>query len=295
MVTILPEQEIKNKIKINIFSSFFENIDMPKILLLFLLLYTKLIYGEWIENIQGEYVFGPATTQNKACSEAYNNAIKSALIKKSGITINYFDHEKCSERINDQYNDYTCTNNQIFMSRISGEIIEIKNKKTILKDETNSDRRCIVRMSVKINDDISENDPSFNFSLKTNNKNIFQNCSKINFLVSPTQSMYFTIFFYESDSELLKKIYPNKYDSLFTSIKKENYLRNENTDFLAVNKTDRVISGSFIVLATKQKVKFNDYFENYEEFIKILGEIPKSKRRLLVRPYFIYPNSNKCS
>ena len=41
--------------------------------------------------------------------------------------------------------------------------------------------------------------------------------------------------------------------------------------------------------------KFNDFFANYEEFIKILGEIPKSKRRLLVRPYFIYPNSNECS
>lgn len=268
---------------------------MFKFTLLFLSLYTKLVYGEWIDNIQGEYVFGPATTQNMACSEAYNNAIKSALIKKSGITVNYFDHEKCSERINDQNNEYTCTNNQIFMSRISGEIIEIKNKKTILKDENNSNRRCIVRMSVKINDDISENDPSFNFSLKTNKKNIFQNCSKINFLVSPTQSMYFTVFFYESDSDLLKKIYPNKYDSLFTSIKEKNYLRNENADFLAVNKTDKVISGSFIVLATKQKVKFNDFFANYEEFIKILGEIPKSKRRLLVRPYFIYPNSNECS
>jgi hypothetical protein len=229
---------------------------------------------------RAEYLYGPDTTQNEACNLAIKKAISTALSQELGEYVSAQETLSCKGSTGKNL-DYACELNQLSWSQIDGHI-----NKTIAQDVTVStkDGAMVCTANVKLDVAIPTIKPDPNFQLKaTVNSTIFRVRQKdeIQLDVELSQPGYLAVFnWLPYINNLVNLIDPVPQNSRSSTLIKDEKIIKLSTAWSDSYSSKRKFYDEYlIVVATKKQMHWLSKY-SYEEFSKILHQIPESEKRM---------------
>jgi hypothetical protein len=242
------------------------------------------VYAE-ISSGFGEYLYGPDTSESKACEYAQNKAKSMAISAVSGEAISNEQLLNCKETGNSNSSNQ-CEYNSITWSLIEGDIKSITN--LVTKTEKRSGATsCVVTLSADVVLPSKKPDPNFQIKAKTN-QTVYRTGDDFTIEIESTVPSYFAIFNWlpdendqinrvllrsagdVSDSDILKKNANGGYSfkQTFTATWSKEY---------ALDK--KMHDEWIVVIVTKKPAKWLNTYDQ-DNFKATLREIPNDERRI---------------
>jgi len=261
---------------------------MPKLFKLFISSFIAMNIGAVCAEMSsgfGEYLYGPDTSETKACEYAQNKAKSMAISAVSGEAISNEQLLNCKETGNSNSSNQ-CEYNSITWSLIEGDIKSITN--LVTKTEKRSGATaCVVTLSADVILPSKKPDPNFQIKAKTN-QTVYRTGDDFTIEIESTVPSYFAIFNWLpdendqinrvllknagdiSDSDILKKNAKGAYafKQTFTATWSKEY---------ALDK--KMHDEWIVVIVTKKPAKWLNTYDQ-DSFKATLREIPNDERRL---------------
>jgi len=254
------------------------------ITLLSILLISNCLHAEMAHGV-GEYLYGPETSESKACELAQDKAKSVALISVMGESVSNEEQLYCKET-SGKKSDYDCEYNSVKWSLIEGDLKSPINVKRELDSKTGF-KSCKVSLDVEIIVPQRKPDPNFDVKLKTN-QTVFRVGDDLNLEVESTMPAYFAVFNwlpYENnqvifvpltnssevfDSYVLKKDVGGKFQ----------FKQSFSATWSKAYKGDKKFYDEWVVVVvTKKPYKWLSSYD-LDEFKTKLREIPNDERRI---------------
>ena len=257
---------------------------MQCITLLSILLISNCLHAEMAHGV-GEYLYGPETSESKACELAQDKAKSVALISVMGESVSNEEQLYCKET-SGKKSDYDCEYNSVKWSLIEGDLKSPINVKRELDSKTGF-KSCKVSLDVEIIVPQRKPDPNFDVKAKTN-QTVFRVGDDLNLEVESTMPAYFAVFNwlpYENnqvifvpltnssevfDSYVLKKDVGGKFQ----------FKQSFSATWSKAYKGDKKFYDEWVVVVvTKKPYKWLSSYD-LDEFKTKLREIPNDERRI---------------
>ena len=233
----------------------------------------------------GEFLYGPDTSERKACEAAVQKATTTAVRKIYGEKVSVTEQLSCKEEGSREDNT-NCVYHSYLWNTIDGEI---RSSKLISREIESIDSlsKCTVVLSIEAVRSNEKSDPGFDFKVKLN-QNVFRHNDSLNISIQPTDRMYVTVFgwYPYSKTKVVEKIFPNQYDaknliSELLKIPTESALKkNVSIRVQFPKKTERsFVDEHLIIVASKNPVNWLDAYQ-FETFKKRLTELRKTEKRV---------------
>ena len=254
------------------------------ITLLSILLISNCLHAEMAHGV-GEYLYGPDTSESKACELAQDKAKSVALISVMGESVSNEEQLYCKET-SGKKSDYDCEYNSVKWSLIEGDLKSPINVKRELDSKTGF-KSCKVSLDVEIIVPQRKPDPNFDVKAKTN-QTVFRVGDDLNLEVESTMPAYFAVFNwlpYENnqvifvpltnssevfDSYVLKKDVGGKFQ----------FKQSFSATWSKAYKGDKKFYDEWVVVVvTKKPYKWLSSYD-LDEFKTKLREIPNDERRI---------------
>jgi len=254
------------------------------ITLLSILLISNCLHAEMAHGV-GEYLYGPETSESKACELAQDKAKSVALISVMGESVSNEEQLYCKET-SGKKSDYDCEYNSVKWSLIEGDLKSPINVKRELDSKTGF-KSCKVSLDVEIIVPQRKPDPNFDVKAKTN-QTVFRVGDDLNLEVESTMPAYFAVFNwlpYENnqvifvpltnssevfDSYVLKKDVGGKFQ----------FKQSFSATWSKAYKGDKKFYDEWVVVVvTKKPYKWLSSYD-LDEFKTKLREIPNDERRI---------------
>ena len=257
---------------------------MQWITLLSILLVSNCLHAEMAHGV-GEYLYGPDTSESKACELAQDKAKSVALISVMGESVSNEEQLYCKET-SGKKSDYDCEYNSVKWSLIEGDLKSPINVKRELDSKTGF-KSCKVSLDVEIIVPQRTPDPNFDVKAKTN-QTVFRVGDDWNLEVESTMPAYIAVFNwlpYENnqvifvpltnssevfDSYVLKKDVGGKFQ----------FKQSFSATWSKAYKGDKKFYDEWaVVVVTKKPYKWLSSYD-LDEFKTKLREIPNDERRI---------------
>jgi hypothetical protein len=234
----------------------------------------------------GEYLFGPETSQSKACELAQEKAKSAALTSVIGESISNEQQLFCKET-SGKKSDYECEYNSVAWSLIEGDTKSPTVLKTEIQERTGA-RSCIVTLQVDVIVPSGKPDPNFTINARLN-QSVFRVGD--DFIIEFESSMpsYFAIFnWLPSENNNVNRVLlsnsgdPTEPDNLTKKSVSGKFLFNQ----LFVTSWSDAYSGRkkfvdewVVLVVTKKPYKWLSSYD-LDSFKEQLREIPIDQRRI---------------
>jgi hypothetical protein len=240
---------------------------------------------------RGEHLFGPDTSENRACELAEQRARKAAIQKKTGELVVADDLMVCSEK-----EETSCNLNRMTLSTTNGVIRKVKKLERKIVQGTGGHKKCVIILEVDVGEGTGRYDPNFDMGVQMNNRT-FRSGETMKISVAPTAPMYISVFLWlpwEKTLRQVQKIFPNELDQ-------NNFFQNTTTIptkaadshyDLAVRFPEGVkgqkdrVDEYLMVVGTRTLVNFQRTYA-LEGLNSLLLEIPRSDQRVVRKGYLI--------
>ena len=245
-------------------------------------------------DVTGEFLFGPETSESKACEAAEQKAKQDALRQVLGERFSVSEQLSCREgRAGTDNTD--CVYNTFLWSEIDGDIKQAVRLGNPVVDKTLGASRCVVAMRVEVAEPELAPDPGFDFQVLLSSIRLREG-EALSFSVKPTASMHLAIFGWapSHDKKAVTRIFPNTFDSdALLRAQQENPIPSElgsrrygfQASFPAGLKQDYV-DEYLIFVATKRPVAWLESYD-FEQFRARIREISPPDKRVVKRSYRI--------
>ena len=255
------------------------------------------VWAEWHQGMGEEY-FGSETAEKTACRAAESKAISNIVQRVVGETISSSQLQICHE------NNLTKKEGRDVCQLLSSaftytEATVVGLKKT--KEEmllVNGKRACQVFVSVNLIKESGVTDTGFDPDIRLKQVQLHDGDS-VQLIIKPTQPFFLNLFVYSpylDRHEQVRQIYPNEFEG-GKMIVKNMVLPSKDAGYdiaaqFPANGADGELAGEMILaVATKTERKFRPQFA-LADFNTRLQEIPRSERRVIQLPYFIWASKS---
>jgi len=233
----------------------------------------------------GEYLYGPDTSQSKACELAEDKAKSMALISVTGESVSNEEQLYCKET-SGKKSDYDCEYNSVKWSLIEGDLKSPRNIKKEVESKTGF-TSCKVSLEVEVIVPQRKPDPNFDVKAKTN-QTVFRVGDDLNLEVESTMPAYFAVFNwlpYENNQVIFVPLANSSeaFDSY--ALKKDasgkfQFKKSFSAEWSKAYKGDKKFYDEWVVVvATKKPYKWLSSYD-LDQFKEKLREIPNDERRI---------------
>jgi hypothetical protein len=262
----------------------FKSVCIQWITLFSILLFSICAHAEMAQGV-GEYLYGPDTSESKACELAQDKAKAMALTSVMGEAVSNEQQLYCKET-SGKRSDYDCEYNSVTWSLIEGDLKSPVNVKREVESKTGF-KSCKVTLDVEVIVPQRKPDPNFDVKAKTN-QTIFRVGDDLNLDIESTMPAYFAVFNwlpYENnqvifvpltnsseifDSYLLKKDASGKFQ----------FKQSFSATWSKAYKGDKKFYDEWVVVVvTKKPYKWLSSYD-LDSFKEKLREIPNDERRI---------------
>ena len=254
------------------------------ITLLSILLISNCLHAEMAHGV-GEYLYGPETSESKACELAQDKAKSVALISVMGESVSNEEQLYCKET-SGKKSDYDCEYNSVKWSLIEGDLKSPINVKRELDSKTGF-KSCKVSLDVEIIVPQRKPDPNFDVKAKTN-QTVFRVGDDLNLEVESTMPAYFAVFNwlpYENNQVIFVPLTNSSevFDSYVLKMDvdgKFQFKQSFSATWSKAYKGDKKFYDEWVVVVvTKKPYKWLSSYD-LDEFKTKLREIPNDERRI---------------
>ena len=254
------------------------------ITLLSILLISNCLHAEMAHGV-GEYLYGPETSESKACELAQDKAKSVALISVMGESVSNEEQLYCKET-SGKKSDYDCEYNSVKWSLIEGDLKSPINVKRELESKTGF-KSCKVSLDVEIIVPQRKPDPNFDVKAKTN-QTVFRVGDDLNLEVESTMPAYFAVFNwlpYENNQVIFVPLTNSSevFDSYVLKMDvdgKFQFKQSFSATWSKAYKGDKKFYDEWVVVVvTKKPYKWLSSYD-LDEFKTKLREIPNDERRI---------------
>lgn len=255
-----------------------------QILSLLFSLVTSTSQQEWH---RGEAVeqFGPEVSERAACMAAENKAIFSVVRRVAGESISTSQYQLCNET-----SEEVC---QMLISSTSYTEGMVTGLKKLSTEVSGSGiRSCKVVVDVGVTKDNNKSDVNFDPEIRMTKTQLRHN-EKFNIVVNPNQPTYLSLFYFSP--------YLERHEQVHLLYREEGQIVSRVTlpaqpysfwvTFPPVKVNGNIAGEVMIAVATKNPISFRQVF-SLAEFNQRIQEIPKSERRVVRMPYFVWAQDN---
>lgn len=247
-----------------------------------------------VREVSGEFLFGPETSESKACEAAEQKAKQEALRQVLGERFSISEQLSCRE--GKAVTDNTdCVYNTFLWSEIDGDIKQAQRVSGPFVFESIGAKRCVVKMKVEVAKPELSADPGFDLQVRLNAIRL-KSGDDLSFLITPSAPMHLTIFAWapSSSKDVVTRIFPNAFDPdghmtspEATSVPSKAGGRSYSfqASFPAGLKQDYV-DEYLIFVATKRPVAWLESYE-FDQFRARIREISPPDKRVVKRSYRI--------
>jgi len=262
----------------------FKSVCIQWITLCSILLFSICAHAEMAQGV-GEYLYGPDTSESKACELAQDKAKAMALTSVMGEAVSNEQQLYCKET-SGKRSDYDCEYNSVTWSLIEGDLKSPVNVKREVESKTGF-KSCKVTLDVEVIVPQRKPDPNFDVKAKTN-QTVFRVGDDLNLDIESTMPAYFAVFNwlpYENnqvifvpltnsseifDSYLLKKDASGKFQ----------FKQSFSATWSKAYKGDKKFYDEWVVVVvTKKPYKWLSSYD-LDSFKEKLREIPNDERRI---------------
>ena len=247
-----------------------------------------------VRDVTGEFLFGPETSESKACEAAEQKAKQEALRQVLGERFSVSEQLSCREG-RASTDNIDCVYNAFLWSEIDGDIKQAVRLESPVVDKTLGASRCVVAMRVEVAKPEFAPDPGFDFQVLLRPIRLREGES-LSFSVKPTAPMHLAIFGWapSHDKKTVTRIFPNTFDSdALLRAQEENPIPSElgarrygfQASFPVGLKQDYV-DEYLIFVATKRPVAWPESYE-FDQFRSRIREISPPDKRVVKRSYRI--------
>ena len=254
------------------------------IALLGIFLVSNCIHAEMANGV-GEYLYGPDTSESKACELAQDKAKAMALISVMGESVSNEEQLYCKET-SGKRSDYDCEYNSVKWSLIEGDLKSPTNVKRVVESKTGFNS-CKVSLDVEVIVPLRKPDPNFDVKAKTN-QTVFRVGDDLSLEVESTMPAHFAVFNwlpYENDQVIFVPLinssevfdsYPLKKDAGGKFRFKQSF----SAIWSKAYKGDKKFYDEWVVVVvTKKPYKWLSSYD-LDQFKEKLREIPNDERRI---------------
>jgi len=254
------------------------------ITLLSILLISNCIHAEMAHGV-GEYLYGPDTSESKACELAQDKAKSMALISVMGESVSNEEQLYCKET-SGKRSDYDCEYNSVKWSLIEGDLKPPTNVKRVVESKTGFNS-CKVSLDVEVIVPLRKPDPNFDVKAKIN-QTVFRVGDDLTLEIESTMPANFAVFNwlpYENDQVIFVPLtnLSEVFDSY--SLKKDaggkfRFKQSFSAIWSKAYKGDKKFYDEWVVVvATKKPYKWLSSYD-LDQFKEKLREIPNDERRI---------------
>ena len=268
----------------NLNKEFFRRGYKQGIALLGIFLVSNSIHAEMAHGV-GEYLYGPDTSESKACELAEDKAKAMALISVMGESVSSEEQLYCKET-SGKKSDYDCEYNSVKWSLIEGDLKSPINVKREVESKTGF-KSCRVSLDVEVIVPQRKPDPNFDVKAKTN-QTVFRVGDDLILEVESTMPANFAVFNwlpYENDQVIFVPLtnssevfdsYPLKKDAGGKFRFKQSF----SAIWSKAYKGDKKFYDEWVVVVvTKKPYKWLSSYD-LDQFKEKLRELPNDERRI---------------
>ena len=257
---------------------------MQWITLYSLSLVSNCIHAEMAHGV-GEYLYGPDTSESKACELAQDKAKSMALISVMGESVSNEEQLYCKET-SGKRSDYDCEYNSVKWSLIEGDLKSPTNVKRVVESKTGFNS-CKVSLDVEVIVPLRKPDPNFDVKAKIN-QTVFRVGDDLTLEIESTMPANFAVFNwlpYENDQVIFVPLISSSevFDSYF--LKKDaggkfRFKQSFSAIWSKAYKGDKKFYDEWVVVVvTKKPYKWLSSYD-LDKFKEKLREIPNDERRI---------------
>ena len=249
-----------------------------------LFLVSNCIYAEMAHGV-GEYLYGPDTTENKACELAQDKAKSMALISVMGESVRNEEQLYCKET-SGKKSDYDCEYNSVKWSLIEGDLKSPINVERKVESKTGF-KSCKVSLDVEVIVPQRKPDPNFDVKAKIN-QTVFRVGDDLTLEIESTMPAYFAVFNwlpYENDQVIFVPLSNSSEVFDFHTLKKDaggkfRFKQSFSAIWSKAYKGDKKFYDEWVVVVvTKKPYKWLSSYD-LDQFKEKLREIPNDERRI---------------
>jgi hypothetical protein len=230
-------------------------------------------------------LYGPDTSESKACELAQDKAKSMALISVMGESVSNEEQLYCKET-SGKRSDYDCEYNSVKWSLIEGDLKSPKNIEKKVEPKTGF-TSCKVSLDVEVIVPLRKPDPNFDVKAKIN-QTVFRVGDDLTLEIESTMSAHFAVFNwlpYENDQVIFVPL--TNPTEVFDSypLKKNAGGKFQFKQFFSATwskayKGDKKFYDEWVVVvATKKPYKWLSSYD-LDQFKEKLREIPNDERRI---------------
>jgi hypothetical protein len=252
--------------------------------ILSLFLVSNCIHAEMAHGV-GEYLFGPDTSESKACELAQDKAKAMALTSVMGEAVSNEQQLYCKET-SGKRSDYDCEYNSVTWSLIEGDLKSPINVKREVESKTGF-KSCKVSLDVEVIVPQRKPDPNFDVKAKTN-QTVFRVGDDLNLEIESTMPAYFAVFNwlpYENNQVIFVPL-TNSLEILDSYVLKKDakgkfqFKQSFSATWSKAYKGDKKFYDEWVVVVvTKKPYKWLSSYD-LDQFKEKLREIPNDERRI---------------
>ena len=258
---------------------------MQWITLLSILLISNCLHAEMAHGV-GEYLYGPETSESKACELAQDKAKSVALISVMGESVSNEEQLYCKET-SGKKSDYDCEYNSVKWSLIEGDLKSPINVRRQVVESKTGLKSCKVSLDVEVIVPLLKPDPNFDVKAKIN-QTVFRVGDDLTLEIESTMPAYFAVFNwlpYENDQVIFVPLTNSSevFDSY--SLKKDaggkfRFKQSFSAIWSKAYKGDKKFYDEWVVVVvTKKPYKWLSSYD-LDQFKEKLREIPNDERRI---------------
>jgi hypothetical protein len=252
--------------------------------LLSILLISNCLHAEMAHGV-GEYLYGPETSESKACELAQDKAKAMALTSVMGEAVSNEQQLYCKET-SGKRSDYDCEYNSVTWSLIEGDLKSPINVKREVESKTGF-KSCKVSLDVEVIVPQRKPDPNFDVKAKTN-QTVFRVGDDLNLEIESTMPAYFAVFNwlpYENNQVIFVPL-TNSLEILDSYVFKKDakgkfqFKQSFSATWSKAYKGDKKFYDEWVVVVvTKKPYKWLSSYD-LDQFKEKLREIPNDERRI---------------
>jgi len=237
---------------------------------------------EWHKSEAIEY-FGPEVSEKSACMAAENKAVLNVIRKVSGESVSASQFQMCNEVGED-----VCQILMLSSTHTEGMVTGVRK----LSSEASGSgiRSCKVDLEVSITKDNGKSDVGFDPEIRMTKTQLRHN-EKFKIVVTPTQPTHINLFYFSPYLEPHEQVRWFHVEDQIDYKKEIPDFESFWVTFPPVKVNGNIAGEVMIVVATKKPISFRKVF-SLAEFNQRIQEIPKSERRVVKIPYFIWAKDN---
>jgi hypothetical protein len=246
-----------------------------------------------VQEVSGEFFYGPNTSEKQACEAAEQRAKQEALRLVLGESISSSEQLSCKDGAAG-VDDTQCVYNTFRWTEIEGDIKQATRLGQQV-DKLMGSSRCTVTMRIEVDVPKLQPDPSFDFQVKLN-ANRLRGKEAVSFQITPSAAMHMAVFAWapSHNAATVSRIFPNAFDSQSRLAARVNHSipseaggsRYQFEVDLPKGGQQDFVDEYLIFVATTTPVAWLDEYD-FDKFKSRLREISPPQKRLVKQSYRI--------